>query len=106
VLARSPAGDLKHNQRHVLLTVVVVPILEAAGHDAPRLPDGVDPKPTSAEIVERAYCPVDALPRPINAFTIQRIKDAQSSTPVAICVLGPRQWFTRWWAITMHALLR
>ena len=59
-----------------------------------RLPDGVDPKPTSAEIVECAYYPVDALPRPINDFTIQRIKDAQTTKPVAIQVLGPRQWFT------------
>ena len=59
-----------------------------------RLPDGVDPKPTSAEIVECAYYPVDALPRPINDFTIQRIKDAQTTKPVAIRVLGPRQWFT------------
>jgi 8-oxo-dGTP pyrophosphatase MutT (NUDIX family) len=59
-----------------------------------RLPDGVDPKPTSAEIVECAYYPVDALPRPINDFTIQRIEDAQSNRPVTVRVLGARKWFT------------
>ena len=59
-----------------------------------RLPDGSEPKPNSAEILECAYWPVDALPRPINDFTIQRITDAQSPKPVAISVLGPRQWFT------------
>jgi 8-oxo-dGTP diphosphatase len=59
-----------------------------------RLPDGVDPKPSSAEILECAYWPLDALPRPINDFTIQRITDAQSTKPVAISVLGPRQWLT------------
>ena len=58
------------------------------------LPDGVEPKPTSAEILECAYWSVDALPRPINDFTIQRIMDAQSTKPVAIRVLGPRQWLT------------
>jgi 8-oxo-dGTP diphosphatase len=59
-----------------------------------RLPDGIDPKPSSAEIQELAYWPVDALPRPINDFTIQRIRDAQAPKPVAIRVLGPRHWFT------------
>ena len=59
-----------------------------------RLPDGIDPKPNSAEIQELAYWPVDALPRPINDFTIQRIRDVQSTKPIAISVLGPRQWLT------------
>jgi 8-oxo-dGTP diphosphatase len=59
-----------------------------------RLPDGRDPKPSSAEILECGYWSADALPRPINDFTIQRIRDAQSTKPVAISVLGPRQWFT------------
>jgi 8-oxo-dGTP diphosphatase len=59
-----------------------------------RLPDGAQPRPSSAEILECAYWPVDALPRPINDFTIQRIRDAQSTKPVAISVLGPRQWLT------------
>ena len=59
-----------------------------------RLPDERDPTPSSAEIVDCAYWPVDALPRPINDFTTQRIRDAQSTGPVAIRVLGPRQWFT------------
>lgn len=56
------------------------------------LPDGVDPKPRSAEIMACGYWPVDALPRPINDFTIQRIRDAQSKEPRAVQVLGPRQW--------------
>ena len=59
-----------------------------------RLPDGIDPKPNSAEIQELDYWPVDALPRPINDFTIQRIRDVQSTKPIAISVLGPRQWLT------------
>ena len=59
-----------------------------------RLPDGAHPKPSSAEILECGYWPVDALPRPINDFTIQRITDAHSTKPVAISVLGPRQWLT------------
>ncbi|MDQ6714047.1 MAG: NUDIX domain-containing protein [Candidatus Dormibacteraeota bacterium] len=59
-----------------------------------QLPDGLDPKPRSAEILECGYWPVDALPRPINDFTIQRIRDAQSNEPRAVQVLGPRQWFT------------
>jgi hypothetical protein len=57
------------------------------------LPDGPDPKPSSAEILDCAYWPVDTLPRPINDFTIQRIKDARSTMPVAFRVLGPREWF-------------
>ena len=57
-----------------------------------QLPDGSDPKVNSAEILECAYWPVDALPRPINDFTIQRIRDAQSNEPIAVRVLGPRQW--------------
>jgi 8-oxo-dGTP diphosphatase len=59
-----------------------------------RLPDGLVPKPSSAEILECGYWPVDALPRPINDFTTQRITDARSTGPVPIRVLGPRQWFT------------
>jgi 8-oxo-dGTP pyrophosphatase MutT (NUDIX family) len=59
-----------------------------------RLPDGLDPTPRSAEILECGYWPVDALPRPINDFTIQRIRDAQSNEPIAVRILGPRQWFT------------
>ena len=59
-----------------------------------RLPDGAEPKPSSAEILESGYSPVDGLPRPINDFTAQRIRDAQSTKPVAISVLGPRHWLT------------
>lgn len=59
-----------------------------------RLPDGAQPKPSSAEILECGYWPVDALPRPINNFTIQRITDAQSTKPAAISLLGPRKWLT------------
>jgi 8-oxo-dGTP diphosphatase len=48
-----------------------------------RLPDGADPKASSPEIVECGYWRVEALPRPINDFTIQRIKDAAATNPVA-----------------------
>jgi len=55
---------------------------------------GADPKPSSPEILECRYWPLDALPRPMTDFTLQRIKDAQQQPkPVAIGVLGPRRWF-------------
>lgn len=59
-----------------------------------RLRDGSEPRPSSAEILEWGYWPVDDLPRPINDFTIQRIQDAQSVGRVALRVLGSRRWFT------------
>src|SRR6266550_1744395 len=51
-----------------------------------RLPDGSDPKVNSVEILECAYWPIDALPHPINDFTIRRIRDAHSNQPIAVRV--------------------
>jgi 8-oxo-dGTP pyrophosphatase MutT (NUDIX family) len=59
-----------------------------------RLPDESKPEPSSPEIVECAYWPLNELPRPINDFTIQRTSDARSTDPVAIRVLGTRTWLT------------
>lgn len=58
-----------------------------------RLAEAADPKPSSVEILECRYWPVDALPRPMSDFTVQRIIDAQTSIkPIPVTVLGPRLW--------------
>lgn len=54
-------------------------------------------RPASAEISACAYWSPDALPRPINDFTVRRIHDALAAQagqlqPLPIR-LGPRQWF-------------
>ena len=48
-----------------------------------RLTPGAQPSPSSAEILECRFWPVDALPRPITEFTVQRIADARSPAPVS-----------------------
>ena len=58
-----------------------------------RLAQGADPQPSSVEILECRYWPIDELPRPMTSFTVQRIIDAQTSVkPIPITVLGPRRW--------------
>lgn len=59
-----------------------------------RLAGGATPKPSSVEILECGYWPIDALPRPMTDFTLQRIRDAQSASPIVTAVLGPRKWLT------------
>lgn len=55
---------------------------------------GANPKPSSPEILECGYWPLDALPRPMTDFTLQRIADAQEPTrAITVTVLGPRRWF-------------
>jgi 8-oxo-dGTP diphosphatase len=55
---------------------------------------GVEPSPSSPEILDCAYYALEALPRPMTDFTLQRITDAQRRTkPITITVLGPRRWF-------------
>ena len=52
------------------------------------------PQPDGTEITECGYWSVDALPRPINDFTIRRITDALAPTnryPLP-ATIGPRQW--------------
>jgi 8-oxo-dGTP pyrophosphatase MutT (NUDIX family) len=57
------------------------------------LTPGVLPRAKPPEIVELGYFSADALPRPINDFTQQRIKDALARTePKTLKVLGPRGW--------------
>lgn len=53
---------------------------------------GSTPRANPPEILELGYFSLDALPRPINDFTIERINAARSSSPVGIIVLGPRRW--------------
>jgi 8-oxo-dGTP diphosphatase len=50
---------------------------------------GVEPRPSSPEILECGYWPLDALPRPMTDFTLQRIIDAKRhSKPITVTVLG------------------
>jgi 8-oxo-dGTP diphosphatase len=58
-----------------------------------RLDGDEDPKPTSSEISEYAYWPLDALPRPISDFTLRRIEDALAKSPQPLPVSIPaRTW--------------
>jgi 8-oxo-dGTP diphosphatase len=58
-----------------------------------RLADGAEPRPSSPEILECRYWSIDALPRPMTAFTLQRIKDAQSrSVAIGVSTLPSRRW--------------
>jgi 8-oxo-dGTP diphosphatase len=54
------------------------------------------PQPDLGEVIECGYWPIDALPRPINDFTILRITDALSDTN-SNCLLpqiiNPRKWY-------------
>lgn len=57
------------------------------------LANGASPKPSSPEILECAFWPLDALPKPMSDFTLERIRDAKSSTGnVTVKTLGPRHW--------------
>lgn len=57
------------------------------------LTPGLLPRAKPPEIVAVGYSPVDALPRPINDFTQQRIKDALGrAEPTTVKGLGPRVW--------------
>ena len=58
------------------------------------VPDGADPVPSSPEIGEARYWPVDALPAPMSDFTERRIRDALGDEPVSVVTIGPRQWRT------------
>jgi ADP-ribose pyrophosphatase YjhB (NUDIX family) len=57
-----------------------------------RLPEGLAPTPTSGEISDAGYWPVDRLPRPISDFTERRIRDAQLDRPVAVGRVAARHW--------------
>jgi 8-oxo-dGTP pyrophosphatase MutT (NUDIX family) len=58
-----------------------------------RLPEGVAPHVSSAELLACDYWPVDTLPRPISDFTMRRIEDARAGgPPPSVAILGPRRW--------------
>lgn len=44
------------------------------------------------EIANLGYFGIDALPRPISDFTVQRIRDAASGGPARLTTIGPRVW--------------
>jgi ADP-ribose pyrophosphatase YjhB (NUDIX family) len=50
------------------------------------------PAPSSPEISEVGFWPLDELPRPISDFTERRIRDALSGAPVAVVRIGARRW--------------
>jgi len=53
------------------------------------------PVPTSPEVTQCAYWPLDALPRPISDFTLRRIRDAVDGVPGLLPVpIGARQILT------------
>lgn len=55
--------------------------------------EGGEPSPSSPEISECAYWPVDALPRPISDFTVRRLEDAIADKSAALPVsIPPRTW--------------
>ena len=56
---------------------------------------GAAPKPSSPEILECAFWPMDALPKPMSDFTMRRIQDCRSaSAGVTITTLDPPKWLT------------
>jgi len=55
---------------------------------------GADPVPSSPEISEARFWPVDDLPTPISDFTERRIRDAFGQAQAGVVTIGPRQWRT------------
>lgn len=51
-----------------------------------------EPVPSSSEISEVGFWPLDQLPTPISDFTERRIRDAQSDAPAAVVGIATRQW--------------
>jgi ADP-ribose pyrophosphatase YjhB (NUDIX family) len=56
--------------------------------------DSTVPAPSSTEISEAAYWPIDDLPRPISDFTDRRIADALSGGPPPVARVPRRTWRT------------
>ena len=59
-----------------------------------RAADGLEPMPSSEEISEARYWPVDGLPAPMSDFTERRIRDALHGGPAGVVTVGPRRWRT------------
>lgn len=52
-----------------------------------------NPEPSSPEILECRYYPIDDLPKPISDFTIKRIQDAFNPNRQQLFhIIGSRQW--------------
>lgn len=50
------------------------------------------PVPSSPEIGELGYWPVDNLPTPISDFTERRVRDAGADAPAAVVAIAARRW--------------
>lgn len=51
------------------------------------------PQPDGSEITDCRYWPPDALPRPINDFTVRRIRDAIGNRDMPLPItITPRRW--------------
>ncbi len=50
------------------------------------------PTPSSPEISELGFWPVDGLPTPISDFTERRVRDSMLDVPVAVVRVAKRQW--------------
>jgi 8-oxo-dGTP diphosphatase len=55
---------------------------------------GLSPTPSSPEIGEVGYWPLDRLPGPISDFTERRLRDAASEAVARVVSIGPRRWRT------------
>lgn len=53
---------------------------------------GLVPVPSSPEIGEIGYWPVDSLPTPISDFTERRVRDAAGDAPTAVVTIAVRRW--------------
>lgn len=54
--------------------------------------NGRETRPDGMEISECAWCDLDDLPRPINDFTVRRVRDAVDVVFPVPRLVGPRRW--------------
>ena len=52
----------------------------------------LEPRPSSPEISEARYWPIDGLPTPVSDFTERRIDDARRRGPVVFAGINSRRW--------------
>lgn len=50
------------------------------------------PVPSSAEVGDLGFWPLERLPTPISDFTELRIRDAATDRPARVIAIGPRRW--------------
>ena len=53
---------------------------------------GLAPVPSSPEIDEIGYWPLDCLPTPISDFTERRVREAAADAPAAVVAIETRLW--------------